>query len=711
MPSSWSSPSLVTSERREMAQWPEFHASHDSVWALYTCHDDDAYQECDSQSVGEETDCDWEVWSQNRYAIPDAVPNGQTMTWNGQVYLDADFLVPAGSTLHIEPGTEVFVNSTDARNQGIDMGRIEIIIRGHLIAPGTAAFPVTVAGKTGTGAGEWYGFRFDGAPIAGSSTSLDYVSIRNSFRAVTVDTLGFRLYECTFGQNQEADIYLDRDFRIPEGKDWTLRAPMKVLVKNTDAAPKSWGKSQTKCEILVEGALRSYRPTGASPSDTVRFVATAMGSNGWTGITIVDGATGSIYDAAIGSATNPIEFLAAAYARVWNSRIYDLGTAGIVDWASNAWIKGCKLTKAVGASSERRGIHLTASTGRVESNTVGYMEKWGIRAEFNASYCNSPVAADTLVISGNTLTGNGGTAPGSSQGISVSRGCDHRHPRIRNNTITQWSGYGLDLSQCAETRIHNNTINDNNNGLQYVRNSNAAGDVVRLYRNDFLANDARNVHSTESYSLTFREPVMPDSVGNNRFRQKTTNTTNFEATDPLSVIDAQRNLWMRLDESIILEPDTTEIRQTFIENPTGRVTIARVLTSGGGPEALQAPSEIGLPSEPQEPSTSGGDALGPTPVAFQISAIHPNPFTGSVTIRYDVPSGEGREMSLVVYDVSGRVVQRLVGEARKPGRHEVVWDGRARGRTISSGIYFVRLEAGDFRQTKKLVALRAGGGQ
>jgi hypothetical protein len=261
--------------------------------------------------------------------------------------------------------------------------------------------------------------------------------------------------------------------------------------------------------------------------------------------------------------------------------------------------------------------------------------------------------------------------------------------------------------------VHGNTINDNWRGLQFIRNSNAAGVPVRLYRNDFQINTDRNVTSTESYSLSFREPVLPDSAGNNRFRPKTTSTKNFEATDPLSVIDAQRNLWMRVDESIILEADTTEIRQTFIENPAGRVTISRVLTSGGGPEALRIPSELDISGGPfQEPSTPTGNAADSTPVAFQISSIRPNPFTGSVTIRYDAPKGNGRDVSLVVHDVSGRVVQRLIEGPPGPGRHEVVWDGRdALGRSVSSGIYFLRLEAGDFRQTKKVVALRGGSAQ
>jgi flagellar hook assembly protein FlgD len=62
---------------------------------------------------------------------------------------------------------------------------------------------------------------------------------------------------------------------------------------------------------------------------------------------------------------------------------------------------------------------------------------------------------------------------------------------------------------------------------------------------------------------------------------------------------------------------------------------------------------------------------------------------------------------LTVYDVRGARVRTLLDEARVPGDHGVVWDGRSdAGVRVSSGIYFYRLTTGDFRETKKMVLLK-----
>ena len=74
----------------------------------------------------------------------------------------------------------------------------------------------------------------------------------------------------------------------------------------------------------------------------------------------------------------------------------------------------------------------------------------------------------------------------------------------------------------------------------------------------------------------------------------------------------------------------------------------------------------------------------PTPAVASL-LIHPNPFAGETRIRYASP----RPASLAVYDVGGRLVRRLAGEAHEG---EITWDGRdATGRRSASGVYFVRL--------------------
>jgi len=84
---------------------------------------------------------------------------------------------------------------------------------------------------------------------------------------------------------------------------------------------------------------------------------------------------------------------------------------------------------------------------------------------------------------------------------------------------------------------------------------------------------------------------------------------------------------------------------------------------------------------------------------------HPNPFNPSTTIRYYIPYRA--RVRLDIYDVTGRLVRRLVNTDQRAGRYEVGWDGRnEEGRNVDSGVYFYRLTACKKAITRKLVVLR-----
>ena len=82
------------------------------------------------------------------------------------------------------------------------------------------------------------------------------------------------------------------------------------------------------------------------------------------------------------------------------------------------------------------------------------------------------------------------------------------------------------------------------------------------------------------------------------------------------------------------------------------------------------------------------------PGITQLAAPHPNPFTGSAAIAFEL-AGE-RNVSLEVFDVQGARVRTLAAGWQPAGRHRVVWDGRDdAGHRLSPGVYLVRLAAGD----------------
>lgn len=93
------------------------------------------------------------------------------------------------------------------------------------------------------------------------------------------------------------------------------------------------------------------------------------------------------------------------------------------------------------------------------------------------------------------------------------------------------------------------------------------------------------------------------------------------------------------------------------------------------------------------------------PTAYALRQNYPNPFNPSTTIRYEIPSRSSVE--LVVYNLLGQKVATLVNEEQEAGRYSVVWTGvNDYGVNLSSGVYFYRLHAGDFVQTKKLILLK-----
>ena len=88
-----------------------------------------------------------------------------------------------------------------------------------------------------------------------------------------------------------------------------------------------------------------------------------------------------------------------------------------------------------------------------------------------------------------------------------------------------------------------------------------------------------------------------------------------------------------------------------------------------------------------------------------VLAAHPNPFHPRTTLRFEVP--RPGHVRLSIFDVAGRLVRTLVNESRPAGRHSVSWEGRDEsGRSVPSGVYLYRMEAGNFVATQRMVRLR-----
>lgn len=88
------------------------------------------------------------------------------------------------------------------------------------------------------------------------------------------------------------------------------------------------------------------------------------------------------------------------------------------------------------------------------------------------------------------------------------------------------------------------------------------------------------------------------------------------------------------------------------------------------------------------------------PVLFSLKQNYPNPFNPSTMIEYTIPNSQ--QVVLKVYDILGREVQTLVNEIQNPGSYNVMFNASS----LSSGIYFYRLTAGNYTEVKKMTLVK-----
>ena len=140
------------------------------------------------------------------------------------------------------------------------------------------------------------------------------------------------------------------------------------------------------------------------------------------------------------------------------------------------------------------------------------------------------------------------------------------------------------------------------------------------------------------------------------------------------------------------------------ELPAGLSFDAATRTISGTPQAEGAPVYTYTVTDALGASVAM--LLHTRPAAFSLASNYPNPFNPATTIRYALP--QAADVRLTVYNVVGQAVRTLVAEHQSAGRYLVAWDAtNDNGHSLSAGIYFYRLQAGDeFHAVKKMLLLK-----
>ena len=93
------------------------------------------------------------------------------------------------------------------------------------------------------------------------------------------------------------------------------------------------------------------------------------------------------------------------------------------------------------------------------------------------------------------------------------------------------------------------------------------------------------------------------------------------------------------------------------------------------------------------------------PKDFTLHQNYPNPFNPVTTINYDLP--QQTYVNLMIYDILGREVVKLVSEEMPVGYKTIIWNSRNNyGDPVSAGIYFYHIQTKDFVKTRKMVLLK-----
>lgn len=153
----------------------------------------------------------------------------------------------------------------------------------------------------------------------------------------------------------------------------------------------------------------------------------------------------------------------------------------------------------------------------------------------------------------------------------------------------------------------------------------------------------------------------------------------------------------------VTNPNVTEVdlEAVKLENPNhSPMFVYHSMKDGVGIH-----TKVDLNFERTSLSVNGSTSSSGLPTEFALGQNYPNPFNPTTDINFALPSAADVELS--VYNLLGQKVTTLVNGSMPAGNHTVTWDGTSEsGGQVASGIYFYRISAGSFNETKKMMMLK-----
>jgi len=642
------------------------------------------------------------------------VPSGTKLIWADECRVDRDVLVEDGGVLQVEPGTVVtFVSDTDKAPSpaGRYPGLAEIILKGTGAILGTAVDGVTFQAS---GSGPWGGIAVPATATAASSR-IEYASIRDAMVGVSVDSLAPTLRHLDFEGNSVADILLLSDVRIEAGTEWLLDAPTRVVAFEMPIHEDSL-RTAGYSDLIVLGTLVAV---SAAPADSVWFESVskdAVNGDDWGGITGASGSVVQLHNCSIGYGIRGVYFAGATTAELVDSRVHHYSQEGVFDYASDAWIEGCTVERGstLDPPIQTMAIHAKASAAEIRGNTIGWQSTYGIWVDFAKTTCaDLPWGPpDTLWIVENEVTGDGTSDRPGSAAIRGEYLCTNLVTVVDNNEVTNWRGRAIDLHETADVHVTCNTFDGNFAGGQYYGQNALQTNEEDVFwkQNSLKQNTSDNLKVLyETRLRLYDDAGSGAAAGQNALRLAGGGTSrNIRiAGGSLDVtVDARFQTWYNAAGNLLTEGIAI---QATNEHGPGSILVAPPLTSEQLCDQGSMASPGALAGAAALDSERGGttDTVNPqvrVPDRWALAMSGQNPAMREVDCTLAVPSPA--PVRVAVYDVRGRRIRTLHDGTLGAGYHRIRWDRFVEGGgPAAAGVYFLRVDAPAFRETRKVVLL------
>ena len=246
------------------------------------------------------------------------------------------------------------------------------------------------------------------------------------------------------------------------------------------------------------------------------------------------------------------------------------------------------------------------------------------------------------------------------------------------------------------------SLPDHNNIFQLFRINSSSIDEKPTLLTEF-ENNSYLINSNNSASDQILFEKINNSINELHLYNLTTNQTSFLFEYDPNWYYANFDVGIKYQE---WSPDFSKIvigwGYSFMGMSDGWISIFDIIT---GNEIIVAEGYRSGPIFWVDNSTQASIFNSQTSNFYKLHDAYPNPFNPITTLSYNLPKDE--LVNIKIYDIMGRVINNLVNDNQNSGYKSVQWNAtNNQGQQVSAGVYLYSIEAGEFRQTKKMILLK-----